>query len=68
MDPLGMIMASKAVEDHWDGARLDRPTRPPRRSFIDPVRVRAARLLRRLADRLEPPMRECPARRTVAQS
>ncbi len=63
MDPLGMISAMHAVERHVSSARPDAPVIKERGSFIDPARDATARALRRLADRLEPPARRCPAPR-----
>jgi hypothetical protein len=67
MDPLGIVLADKAVRDHMGSARLDGPTRktPERRTLrhnSDRMRVAAASALHALADRIQP--RHCEVARS----
>lgn len=50
MEPLGFITAVRATEEHVNSARPNARVVPHR----DPVRLKAANALRRMADWLEP--------------
>jgi hypothetical protein len=57
-DPTAMILATKAAQRQAESARPNapvRPDRPRRRWQPDGMRRRAATILHRLADRVEPP-------------
>ncbi|KAB1139295.1 hypothetical protein DER29_3029 [Micromonospora sp. M71_S20] len=55
--PTGFVLAVDAVTRHVNSARPDAPVRPerPRVARLAPTRLAAAGVLRRLADRIQPP-------------
>lgn len=60
LEPLGMLSAMRALDDHFDSARYDRKPvhERPRR-----IRGATASALRRLADRIQPVPRAESSRR-----
>jgi len=65
MDPLGFVMASKAVDEHLSSARYDTPTRTPhRRRGPDMVRLKTANALHRLANAIQPHTEPSPRQHT----
>lgn len=55
--PTGFVLAVDAVTRHVNSARPDAPVRPerPRVARLASTRLAAAGVLRRLADRIQPP-------------
>ncbi|MEH1100252.1 hypothetical protein [Micromonospora sp. CPCC 205561] len=55
--PTGFLLAVDAVHRHVNSARPGAPVRAerPRAARLTPARLAAAALLRRLADRIQPP-------------
>jgi len=68
LDPIAILEAQRATRDLAESARPGSPTRPDRDPPAAPavalglaIRLRAGRLLRRLADLIEPaPADPCP--------
>ena len=66
LEPLGMLSAVRALDEHFDAARYDTPVRRKRRRRSNPVRVKAADALHRLANVIQPHTEPSPRQHTCS--
>jgi hypothetical protein len=66
LEPLGMLTALKALDEHFDAARYDTAVRRKRSKRSNSVRVKTADALHRLANMIQPHTEPSPRQHTCS--